>query len=110
MSIYTVLSALVTADDYYGVRIGKFRNDEYSISGTIFYANESMLQIVGFNMDATNNGEILILFISQHLLRLYIFISAIKPRLFFSTGDASHPALNVYVVQKSPGGLYSKRM
>ncbi|KAE9548367.1 hypothetical protein FO519_008419 [Halicephalobus sp. NKZ332] len=84
------LGVLTKGEDYYGVEIGKFKNNEYSISGTVYYANSSMLQIVGFNMDATN--------------------SQVKPRIFFSTEDASHPAMNVYVVQKSPGGLYSKRI
>uniref|UniRef100_A0AC35GU54 DM13 domain-containing protein n=1 Tax=Panagrolaimus sp. PS1159 TaxID=55785 RepID=A0AC35GU54_9BILA len=65
--------------EYYGVKLGKLKNVTHGISGFIYYANETLLQIVDFNIDSLPDLEL---------------------RFFFSDAESSHPASGLYQVFK----------
>uniref|UniRef100_A0A7E5A1R7 DM13 domain-containing protein n=1 Tax=Panagrellus redivivus TaxID=6233 RepID=A0A7E5A1R7_PANRE len=87
-SAFALLNS-VSALDYYGIRLGQLKNSSIGIQGTVYLANATILQIVDFSIDETDD---------------------ISPRFFFSTDDASNPVSTIYQVFPSPGGDYLRRI
>uniref|UniRef100_A0A183CHZ9 DM13 domain-containing protein n=1 Tax=Globodera pallida TaxID=36090 RepID=A0A183CHZ9_GLOPA len=66
-----VIAALVSliggtsADEYYGVRLGSFRNITSGMFGNVWLANSTVIQITDFRMDKIQKHEILFAFASS---------------------------------------------
>uniref|UniRef100_A0A914HGC9 Uncharacterized protein n=1 Tax=Globodera rostochiensis TaxID=31243 RepID=A0A914HGC9_GLORO len=54
-----------SADEYYGVRLGSFRNTTSGMFGNVWLANSTVIQITDFRMDKIQKHEILFAFASS---------------------------------------------
>uniref|UniRef100_A0A914Y1C8 DM13 domain-containing protein n=1 Tax=Panagrolaimus superbus TaxID=310955 RepID=A0A914Y1C8_9BILA len=87
LTIFALLN--FASAEYYGIKLGKLKNDTYGISGAVYFANESLFQIVDFSIDSLPDLEL---------------------RFFFSDAESSHPAAGLYQILSSPGGEYTKKL
>uniref|UniRef100_A0A1I7Z3D7 DM13 domain-containing protein n=1 Tax=Steinernema glaseri TaxID=37863 RepID=A0A1I7Z3D7_9BILA len=75
----------VSAREYYGVKIGTFRNESYGLFGEVWFVNETHLQVTNLQMSLGS--------------------ADIQPRFYFSNTEKFEKAPLVFAVKKAPHGV-----